>query len=32
LEGCIRVSIGTVEENNLFLERLGHHMERVSNE
>ncbi len=27
LKGCIRVTIGTAEENSLFLERLRHHLE-----
>jgi histidinol-phosphate aminotransferase len=32
LKSCIRVTIGTPEENNLFLERLRHHLEAQNDE
>ncbi|GAB4246261.1 MAG: histidinol-phosphate transaminase [Acidobacteriota bacterium] len=30
LDGCIRVSVGRPEENELFLDRLRHHLERLA--
>lgn len=32
LQNCIRVTIGTSEENSLFLERVGHHLEAQDDE